>query len=179
LQFGGTTSSFPSIKRNAAALNFRVADDTADAAITALSLNGNTFTTGTYTLTGVAGKTLTFNKSITLEGTDSTTMTFPSVSATIPRTVANNTKALATGAIASATCTTAQTDTATGALTSDSAEIVFASDPTGVTGYAPTTSGTLSIFPYITADTMNFKVCNNTLASITPGAMSLNWRIVR
>jgi hypothetical protein len=26
---------------------------------------------------------------------------------------------------------------------------------------------------------MNFKVCNNTLASITPGAMSLNWRIVR
>lgn len=35
LQFGGTTSSFPSIKRNAAALNFRLADDSADAAITA------------------------------------------------------------------------------------------------------------------------------------------------
>lgn len=35
LQFGGTTSSFPSIKRNATALNFRLADDSADAPITA------------------------------------------------------------------------------------------------------------------------------------------------
>ncbi len=58
---------------------------------TATSLNGNTFTTGTYTLTGVAGKTLTFNKSLTLEGTDSTTMTFPTTSATIARTDAANT----------------------------------------------------------------------------------------
>lgn len=35
LQLGGTTSSFPAIKRNAAAINFRVADDSADADITA------------------------------------------------------------------------------------------------------------------------------------------------
>lgn len=35
LQFGGTTSSFPAIKRNATALNFRLADDSADAPITA------------------------------------------------------------------------------------------------------------------------------------------------
>lgn len=35
LQFGGTTSSFPSIKRNSAAINFRLADDSADADITA------------------------------------------------------------------------------------------------------------------------------------------------
>ncbi len=50
---------------------------------TATSLNGNTFTTGTYTLTGTAGKTLTFSNSITLAGTDSTTMTFPGASASI------------------------------------------------------------------------------------------------
>jgi hypothetical protein len=36
LQFGGTTSSFPSIKRNSTALNFRLADDSADAPVTAL-----------------------------------------------------------------------------------------------------------------------------------------------
>ena len=60
-------------------------------AITPSTVNGNTFTTGTYTLTGVAGKTLTFNKSITLEGTDTTTMTFPSTSATIARTDAAQT----------------------------------------------------------------------------------------
>lgn len=55
------------------------------------TLNGNTFTTGTYTLTGTAGKTLTFSNTLTLSGTDGTTMTFPSTSATIARTDAANT----------------------------------------------------------------------------------------
>ena len=50
---------------------------------TATSLNGNTFTTGTYTLTGSAGKTLDFTNTLILSGTDSTTMTFPSSSATV------------------------------------------------------------------------------------------------
>ena len=52
-------------------------------AITPTSVNGNTITTGTGTLTLGAGKTLTANNSITLAGTDSTTMTFPSTSATV------------------------------------------------------------------------------------------------
>ncbi len=43
------------------------------------------------TLTILDGKTLTVNKTITLDGTDSTTMTFPSTSATIARTDAANT----------------------------------------------------------------------------------------
>ena len=43
--WGGTTSSFPAIKRNAAAINFRLADDSADAAITA-----STITTSSTTL---------------------------------------------------------------------------------------------------------------------------------
>ena len=42
-------------------------------------------------LTVVASKVLTVNKSITLDGTDSTTMTFPSTSATIARTDAGQT----------------------------------------------------------------------------------------
>jgi hypothetical protein len=50
---------------------------------TATSINGNTFTTGTYTLTGQAGKTLTFNGSITLTGTDAQTYTFPTTSKTV------------------------------------------------------------------------------------------------
>ena len=53
---------------------------------TATSINGNTFTTGTYTLTGTAGKTLTFQNTITLAGTDAQTYTFPTTSATIART---------------------------------------------------------------------------------------------
>ena len=41
LQFGGTTSSFPSIKRNAAALNFRLADDSGDAAISTAGITAS------------------------------------------------------------------------------------------------------------------------------------------
>ncbi len=58
---------------------------------TATSINGNTFTTGSYTLTGQAAKTLTFNGSITLTGTDAQTYTFPTTTATIARTDAAQT----------------------------------------------------------------------------------------
>ena len=60
-------------------------------AATATSINGNTLTTGTYTLTGAAAKTLTFSNSLTLAGTDATTLTFPTTSATIARTDAAQT----------------------------------------------------------------------------------------
>lgn len=60
-------------------------------AATATTINGNTFTTGTYTLTGTAAKTLNFTNTLTLSGTDSTTMTFPTTSATIARTDAGQT----------------------------------------------------------------------------------------
>lgn len=76
-------------------------------AATATSINGNFFTSGTYTVTGAAGKTLTFSNSgtlaggdaftlaiaasktltvsnsLTLAGTDSTTMTFPAITGTV------------------------------------------------------------------------------------------------
>lgn len=88
-----TTMTFPStsatIARTDAGQTFTGTN--AFGVITATTLNGNTFTTGTYTLTGGASKTLTFNNSITLAGTDSTTMTFPSTSATIARTDAAQT----------------------------------------------------------------------------------------
>lgn len=58
---------------------------------TATSINGLTITssTGTFTLTN--GKTFSVAKSLTLDGTDSTTMTFPTTSATIARTDAGQT----------------------------------------------------------------------------------------
>lgn len=52
-------------------------------AFTNKTYNGNTWTAGTGTLTLAASKTLTCNNSITLAGTDSTTMTFPGVSSNI------------------------------------------------------------------------------------------------
>lgn len=52
-----------------------------------------TFLLGTTTsiLSIAAGKTLTVSKALTLDGTDSTTMTFPTTSATVARTDAANT----------------------------------------------------------------------------------------
>ena len=93
--------------------------------------------------------------------------------------IASGAKALATSAISSGTCTAAQTASATGVLTTDAIQATFSADPTGTTGYAPTTAGMLTIIAYPTADNVNFKVCNNTAASITPGAVTLNWRVVR
>lgn len=52
-------------------------------AITPSTVNGNTFTTGTYTLTGTAAKTLNFTNTLTLTGTDSTVMTFPGQTASV------------------------------------------------------------------------------------------------
>lgn len=60
---------------------------------TATTINKLTITTPATgsTLTIVDGKTLTINNTLTLAGTDSTTMTFPSTSATIARTDAGQT----------------------------------------------------------------------------------------
>jgi hypothetical protein len=98
---------------------------------------------------------------------------------TITGTIASGTSALGTSAISSGTCATVVTTSATGVATTDNIQADFNADPTGVTGYTPATSGSLSIIKYPTANNVNFKVCNNTGTSITPGAITLNWRVVR
>jgi hypothetical protein len=94
-------------------------------------------------------------------------------------TIASGTAALGTTAIASGACATAVTATATGVATTDIVQASFNGDPTAVTGYTPVTTGMLTILPYPTANNVNFKVCNSTSASITPGAITLNYRVVR
>lgn len=58
---------------------------------TATSINSLTITTSTGTLTITNSKVISFSNTLTFAGTDSTTMTFPSTSATIARTDAANT----------------------------------------------------------------------------------------
>lgn len=98
---------------------------------------------------------------------------------TCTTTIASGTLALATGAITSGTCTTAQTATATGTASTDTVMADFNADPTAVTGYTPAITGMLTIIKYPTTNTFNVKVCNLTAASITPGAITLNFRVVR
>lgn len=99
--------------------------------------------------------------------------------ATLTQTIASGTSALGTSAISSAACATAVTTAATGTATTDALMASFNGDPTAVTGYVPLTAGMLTIIAYPTANNVNFKVCNNTSSSITPGAITLNWRVVR
>jgi hypothetical protein len=94
-------------------------------------------------------------------------------------TIASGTFTLGTGAISSATCATVVTVSATGVATTDVVTASFNGDPTGITGYAPSASGTLYMYVYPTTNNVNVKVCNNTSGSITPGAATLNFRVVR
>jgi hypothetical protein len=89
----GTVQTFPStsatLARTDAGQTFTGTQ--AFGALTATTLNGNTFTAGTGVLTIAAAKTLTASNSLTLAGTDGTTLTFPATSATIARTDAGQT----------------------------------------------------------------------------------------
>ena len=97
----------------------------------------------------------------------------------VPQVVASGTSAMGTGAITSGTCASAVTTTATGAATTDNLVANPTVDPTGVTGYAVSASGSLYIQAYITSGNVNFKVCNNTSGSLTPSALTLQWRVIR
>ncbi len=89
------------------------------------------------------------------------------------------TAALGTALIASDACATLVTVAATGALATDIITFTPNADIEIVTGYTSATTGGLSIYPYPTAGNVNFKVCNPTASSITPGAVTLNWRVAR
>jgi len=96
-----------------------------------------------------------------------------------PTIFAIGTAALGTGAVSSGVCATVVTVAATGILTTDNIMADFNADPTSTTGYSPSANGMLTIIKYPTSGNVNFKVCNNTAASITPGAVTLNWKVVR
>jgi len=95
------------------------------------------------------------------------------------RTIASGTSALGTSSISSGACATVVTTSATGTLTTDIIDWVPNGSIKAVTGYVPSTSGGLSIMAYPTANNVNFDVCNWSSGSITPGAVTLNWRVVR
>jgi len=131
------------------------------------SVSFNNATSGTINLAPTTGALGTSN------------LVLPAASATLSYTVASGTSALGTSAISSGTCATVVTTTATGTATTDVIWWGFNGDPTGVTGYAPATAGMLTIIAYPSSGNVNYKVCNNTASSITPGAITLNWRVVR
>jgi hypothetical protein len=125
-----------------------------------------------------SGKTMTASNTLTFTGTDSSSVAF-GTGGTVAYTIFAGTKALDTDAIASGACDTLATTTATGAASTDIVTFTANADITGVTGYAPVTTGGLAIYVWPTTNTINYKVCNPTSSSITPGAVTLNVRITR
>lgn len=142
--------------------------------------------------TGTGSVVLATSPSLTTPSLSSPTLTTPTISGAATATsgpstsaanqyvytVATGTITLSTAGLTGNTCTAAQTATATGAATTDVLDISFASDPTSTTGFAPPAS--LAVYPYVTTNTANVKVCNNTSVSVTLGAaLVLNWRVRR
>lgn len=97
----------------------------------------------------------------------------------VSKTVALGTLALYTSPVTSAACATARSASAPGVVGTDVLTASFNGDPAAVTGYVPLTTGMLTILVYPSSDNVNFRVCNNTAATITPGAITLNWRVAR
>ncbi len=95
------------------------------------------------------------------------------------QTIASNTATLGTSAISSGTCASVVTVAGSGIATTDVIDWGFNGDPTGVTGYQASANGMLTIIAYPTSGNANFKICNNTASSITPGAVTLNWKVRR
>lgn len=161
----GTTMTFPTtsatIARTDAANTFTGTQTFGT--LVATTLNGNTFTAGTYTLTGTGGKTLTFSNTLTLAGTDGTTMTFPTTSATIARTDAGNAftgNQSATGSILSSSAS-GGVGYATGA---GNAVTQITSRATGVTINTPT--GAITLFSTNgSATAASFTVTNSSVAA--------------
>ena len=94
-------------------------------------------------------------------------------------TVFHGTLVMPTSLILSATNSSVVTVPASGVLTTDNVTAGFNGDPTLVVGFLPSTSGGLNIFCWPTADNVNCKYQNNTSASITPGAVTLNITVTR
>jgi large repetitive protein len=94
---------------------------------------------------------------------------------------------LGTSGITSGACASVVTVAATGAFPASCSggalrpDIISwepSADITAITGYAPATTGGLAIYPYGSAGNVNFKVCNPTSSTITPGsAVTLNWAV--
>jgi hypothetical protein len=79
---------------------------------------------------------------------------------------------LPTSAISANSCTAPATVAMTGLTTSSTFTTAFASNPNSVTGWGATGGLTFTAWP--TANTLNWSICNQTSANITPGTMKLN-----
>jgi hypothetical protein len=151
-------------------------------AMTAAELSGDCTTSGSNALTctklnngsfaGTSGHLVSF-------GAANVPADSGVVAANVALDIASGTATLGTGAISANACASAVTVTATGVAATDRISYTPNADISGVTGYGVASTDGLIIYPYPTTDHVNFRICNATGTSITPGAVTLNWSVVR
>ena len=103
--------------------------------------------------------------------------------ARVSRTVAVGTMTLTGGSpMASGSCNI-YTASAKGADPAsphyDTVTLNFNGDVTSTTGFVPGNNGNLTLYPWLTANQVNVKVCNGTNSSVTPKAVTLIYRVMR
>jgi hypothetical protein len=134
-------------------------------------VNGFTFNGGAPSGNYMRGNGTAF-VSYTIQQTD-----LPSTST---QTIASGTVSLGTSAISSGNCASVVQLAGSNILATDTIKYTPNADPTSVTGYGVSSSGAvLSVYAYPTAGYANFKVCNSTSSSITPGSMTFNVEVTR
>jgi len=89
-------------------------------------------------------------------------------------TIISGSTPLPTTVIAAGTCALAAT-AATSLASSDVIIATFASDPAMVTGYL----AGLSVYSFPSQNSVNFEVCNISASAITPGPLTLNWKVFK
>ena len=101
-------------------------------------------------------------------------------SGTVPVNITKSFQAMPTIAVPANSCSASATTTSvTGADAGSLVVATFAQDPTLVTGYAGgTPNGGITINVWPTTNTINWKLCNQTSSSITPGAMNVNFMVL-
>jgi len=106
--------------------------------------------------------------------------------------VAAGTVALPTSAITSGSCTSCTSASCSGGTftissgavanvaSTDTVKYTPNADPTSTAGYGASSSGAvLSVYAWPSSGAINFKVCNSTGSSITPGSLTLNLEVTR
>jgi hypothetical protein len=105
--------------------------------------------------------------------------TIPS-SATLTQTICSGTITFTGGtAIASGANSSPVTATCTGLASTDNIQLDFNGNPLGIVGFVPSASGMLSIIKWPGANTITATEINNTSSPITPGTITLNYRVTR
>jgi hypothetical protein len=94
-----------------------------------------------------------------------------------PAELGNGTLAVDFGSMATTVCSSAVTATLAGVATTDSVIWGFVGDPSAVVGY--TGSNGVRVRAYATANTINFKACNETGGTIDPNSVNVWWKAVR